>query len=255
MKLAELERYFATVATATNGPPEDLERVFKSTARLSASELLAIYNRGYHYRLLGALGSVFARTKQALGDADFERLGLQYLARHPSEHPAIERVGRSFPDFLRGATSVGRVIVDLAALEWARLCALVAPNPSAIATASAIDPTKFPDSSLCFVPSLTTLAISAGALAAFARSDALAGGDLRAVAVWRKRDEVRHEVLDALEHEAVTLALSGASVSHVCALFDSGAADADAERAFRVVSGWFTREWITAHDEALRISG
>src|SRR5450755_1874238 len=91
--LAELQRYFAAVATSTSGPPSDIDDVFQSSARLSASARLAIYNRGYHHRLLDALASVFTRTKRALGDAEFERLGLSYLAQHPSEHPAVERVG------------------------------------------------------------------------------------------------------------------------------------------------------------------
>jgi hypothetical protein len=244
VKLAELERYFASVATSTSGPPTDLDDVFKSSARLPASELLAIYNRGYHYRLLGALESVFTRTKRALGEAEFDRLGLAYLARHPSEHPAIERVGRLFPEHLR-TLGVSRPIVELCALEWARLQALVAPNARAIAATQTIDPKTFPESTLCFVPSLSTLSLTGDALALFVQTPAtLPGSEAHGVAVWRKREVVRHEALAALEFSALTLARTGASVSQVCALFDSGAGSADAERAFRVVSGWFSREWL-----------
>ncbi len=245
MKLAELERYFAAAATSTGGPPPEIERVFKSTARLSASELLGIYNRGYHYRLLGALASVFNRTQRALGEARFEALGLRYLAQHPSEHPAIERVGRHFPRFLRELPASDPVVADVAALEWARLCALVAPNPSAIASAGTVDPQTFPSSALRFVPSLSTLSIHAAALATFERDTALgAGEDVRGVAIWRQGDAVQNRELEALELQALELARSGASVSRFCAPFDSGAPQADAERAFRVVFGWFNREWI-----------
>src|SRR5450755_3738382 len=52
--LAELQRYFAAVATSTSGPPSDIDDVFQSSARLSASARLAIYNRGYHPRLRDA---------------------------------------------------------------------------------------------------------------------------------------------------------------------------------------------------------
>ncbi|MEI9949260.1 MAG: DNA-binding domain-containing protein [Pseudomonadota bacterium] len=96
MNLAELQHYFARAATSGSGPLPELDRVFLGSERLSAKDRLAIYNRGYFYRLLDALASVFSQTKRLLGDPQFERLALAYLARHPSEHPAVERVGRSF---------------------------------------------------------------------------------------------------------------------------------------------------------------
>jgi hypothetical protein len=252
VKLAELERYFASVATSTSGPPVDLDEVFKSSSELSARARLGIYNRGYHYRLLGALASVFARTERALGEAQFERLGLAYLARHPSEHPAIERVGRLFPQYLGQLPEIAGEHVDLAVLEWARLTALVAPDPGAILSAHGVDPVQFPSSRLHFVPSLTTLSLDVRALGLFpAVSESSAGGaeasseaQRRGVAVWRKRHVVRHEALDALELAALELARSGASVTRFCALFESDAPAEDAARAFRVVSGWFAREWI-----------
>jgi hypothetical protein len=252
VKLAELERYFATVATSTSGPPTNLDSVFKSSARLPASTRLGIYNRGYHYRLLDALSSVFTRTKQALGEVEFERLGLLYLARHPSEHPAVERVGRLFPEYLAAQSLGSDELADLARLEWARLSALVAPDPNGIALARDIDVVRFPCSRLCFVPSLSVLSIGARARTLFpgipSQSDEIDGSAPSAqrsgVAVWRKRHVVMHEALGALEHDALSLALSGASVNSFCALFASVALADDAAHAFRVVAGWFAREWI-----------
>jgi len=246
VKLAELERYFAQVATSTSGPPDEVDEVFKSSAGLSASAQLGVYNRAYHYRLLDALASVFVRTQRALGEAQFERLGLRYLARHPSEHPAVERVGRAFPEYLRTQPQVAPALAELSALEWARLGALVAPNPSAIASASTVDLATFPASALCFVASLSTHSVSAPALALFAeQGDTSTSSEPCHVAVWRKRDLVQQERLDAVETAALERAMAGASVGQVCALFDSGAPlQDDAQRAFRVVSAWFAREWI-----------
>jgi hypothetical protein len=259
MTLAELQRYFAAVATSTSGPPSDIDDVFQSSARLSARARLAIYNRGYHYRLLDSLASVFTHTKRALGDAEFERLGLSYLAQHPSEHPAVERVGRLFPTYLSTLTTLPSELADLAVLEWARLCALVAPNPSELASAHGVDPLRFPQSRLRFVASLSLHSLDERALTLFSktatppeRRAAQNEGAPRAqpcgVAVWRKQYRVQHQALDALELAALRLALSGAPVSQFCELFDTGSDARDAERAFRMVSSWFAREWIEAGD-------
>ncbi len=261
MTLADLQRYFATAATSTSGPPADVDAIFVSAGRLSASERLGIYNRGYHYRLLDALASGFTHTKRALGDADFERIGLAYLVSHPSEHPAVERVGRLFPEYLRTQGAVPSELADLATLEWARLCALVAANPSALESVHSVDPERFPYSRLRFVSSLSIHSVDGRALALFSQqatpaqqlstpSSSTADSAVRAVAVWRKQYRVQHAVLGELEAEAWRLATSGASVSHFCELFDSGAPTADAQHAFRVVATWFEHEWIEAIDSS-----
>lgn len=251
MNLAELQRYFASAATSGSGPLPELDRVFSSTEQLSARDRLAIYNRGYFYRLLDALSSVFSQTKRELGEADFERLGLGYIARHPSEHPAVERCGRSFAEYLRGIDAP-TVIVDLAKLEWARLCALVAPNPSSVATADAIDPSLFPRARLRFVPSLHWLELDPRALSAFAGVDLATTALSCRVAVWRNRHVVLHQSLNDAEAEALISAVDGATLSGVCAVFDSGAQAEDVRRAFQVLSGWFSRQWLESvtYDQA-----
>lgn len=252
MNLAELEQYFARAATSGTGPLPELERVFVGSERLSATDRLAIYNRGYFYRLLDALASVFSQTKRLLGDSDFERLGLDYLARHPSDHPAAERVGRSFSEYLRSA---GRptLVVDVASLEWARLCALVAPNPASVATVNRIEPGSFPRARLHFVPSLHFLQLDPRALPAFA--DPHSATDQRTtdpqqspcgVAVWRTQHRVVHESLGAAEWKALVNAAGGATVHQICAFFDTGSEPDAVQQAFQVLSGWFAREWLEA---------
>ena len=140
MKLAELQRFFAAAATSRSGEIAGLSEVFLGSESLSPSARLAIYNRGYYYRLLDALASVFRQTKRLMGDAAFERQGLAYLAEHASEHAAVERVGRIFPEFLRARVLDSQnFLADVAALEWLRLCALVAPNPTGRALPSLPD--------------------------------------------------------------------------------------------------------------------
>jgi hypothetical protein len=249
MKLAELERFFVEAATSGTGPRAGLEEVFVSDARLSARDRLAIYNRGYYYRLLDALSSVFQQTQRTLGNARFERLALAYLTRHPSQHPAVERVGRLFPEYLRSVGTMPSSVSDLAALEWARLSALVAPNPHALVSAGSIDPAPFPSSRLRLVPALHWLELDAQALAAFASGELdptprEAPTERCGVAVWRPQHAVVHERLQDLELEALKLAAEGASIARICACFDSGSVADDTERAFQMLSGWLSRQWL-----------
>ncbi|HKO50737.1 MAG TPA: DNA-binding domain-containing protein [Polyangiaceae bacterium] len=252
MKLAELEHYFASAATSGSGPLPGLDRVFLGNERLSAQDRLAIYNRGYFYRLLDALASVFSQTQRLLGNADFERLGLAYLAQHPSEHPAVERVGRSFCEFLRGVAAEPAV-VDLASLEWASLCALVAPNPKAVASVQTIEPSRFPQARLGFVPSLHWLELDPRAVSAFADGELACATPLPVkdplrtrwpVAVWRSQHAVQHQVLEATEWAALLSAAGGATLSGVCTAFDSGSPAEDVQRAFHVLASWFARGWL-----------
>lgn len=253
MKLAELERYFATAVTSGSGPIAGLDQVFHGSERLSASSRLAIYNRGYHSRLLDALSSVFGETKRVLGAAEFERLGLRYVSQKPSSHPAVERFGRLFSDHLRGQQSLPSAVADLAELEWARLCALVAPNPRTLARASAIEPKAFPEARLRFVASLQCLELEPRALQAFAgNSPPLPWApngpneplERTGVAIWRSGHIVHHESLAPLEFRALCAARKGSVMARMCAVFDTGEGDADAERAFHVVAAWFGREWV-----------
>lgn len=241
MKLAELQAYFARAVTTGSGPIAGLDDVFVSRGALSASERLAIYNRGYFYRLLDALGSVFEHTRRALGETEFERLGLAYLSLHPSEHPAVERVGRAFPEFLR---TTEPLLADLAALEWARLCALVAPNSARVASAREAAHPDFAQGMLQFSPSLQVLELDPGALRLFAGEPAAPGSGRCGVAVWRPDHIVRHEPLTTVELEALRAARDGAPMNEVCARFDRGSPSNDASIAAGVIGRWFSRAWV-----------
>jgi len=182
-------------------------------------------------------------------------LGLSYVAQNPSQHFAAERIGRAFPEYLRDATAPA-LVVDLASLEWARLCALVAPNPASVAGVRDVDSARFPQARLCFVPSLQWLELDPRALDAFASAELspLAHGETApakphgGVAVWRSEHSVRHLQLETAEWRALLSATSGAVLGRVCAEFDSGSADEDVERAFQALSRWFAREWLERVD-------
>lgn len=244
MDLSELERYFARVATSTSGPPDDLSEVFKDSPRLPARELMRIYNRGYHYRLLGVLASVFERTQIALGAAEFEHLGLLYLAQYPSQHPAVERVGRHFAEFLAARADCPVAAADLARLEWARLLALVAPDDTRL-DPSAIDAARFPTQTLRLAHGLQIVELSAAALALFVdEPDPPEAAARVGLVVSRPRHTVTQDVVPATEFSALALARAGEPMSRVCAVFDTGDETGDISRAFAVFTSWFSRGWI-----------
>jgi hypothetical protein len=246
VNFAQLQRFFAEAATSGAGPIAGLHDVFVERDGLSVPERLAIYNRAFFYRQLDALTAVFAETQRALGEVEFTRLGLAYLRAHPSEHPAVERVGRRFPEYLaRHAAAPHGPVADIAALEWARLSALVAPNPVEVAQLSDLDSAAFPACRVRLVPSLSFLELDVRALSAFDATEPVDEPSARvAVAVWRPSHVVRQQRLEALEFQALCAAAAGATMAEVCARFDTGEDAADAQRAFQVIAAWYARSWL-----------
>ncbi len=91
------------------------------TEKVDAQTRLAIYYDAYRLRLLEALDSNYPVLHAWLGDEEFEKLGLAYLAAYPSAHFSIRYFGHRLPDYL--ATSQDYrdkpYVGEMAALEWA----------------------------------------------------------------------------------------------------------------------------------------
>ena len=67
---------------------------------LSVEATLDIYQRDYHARLSEVLGSTFETLWMILGDEDFQRLCLDYIASHPSTFRNLINYGHQMPEFL-----------------------------------------------------------------------------------------------------------------------------------------------------------
>ena len=83
-----------------NTPKGDIENQFTAGANLSASECLAIYQRGYILRLTKCLAEQFPALCQALGAPLFEQFAKRYLQQCPSDSYTLYELGRRFADFL-----------------------------------------------------------------------------------------------------------------------------------------------------------
>lgn len=99
-------------------------RVVRDNPRMSAADMLQVYNGGYLARLVEVMASDYGALQQTVGEHVFEQLVQRYLQRHPSRHPNLNRLGRHFPAFVKRQRGLSdrRFLGDLADLELA--CAL-----------------------------------------------------------------------------------------------------------------------------------
>lgn len=85
--------------TAAAGPA--LESVVNDSARLSAREHLAIYQRSYIARLRHCMAQQFSALEYALGEDLFRAFADDYLTAYPSGHYNLGELGRRFPAYLQ----------------------------------------------------------------------------------------------------------------------------------------------------------
>ncbi|MEZ4232939.1 MAG: DUF692 family protein [Polyangiaceae bacterium] len=277
-KTARLQQLFWRSVRYDPAPPE-VDAEFKSRGKLSGRDRMAVYRNMYWYRQVDALFDSFPRLVRALGAEHFTKLVTRYISAYPSEHFALEYLGRALPRKIleeiesgkAPRTAAGRPILErahaeLASLEWAHLYVFLAKNQDALDT-SAIDPARFADSRLGWAPCLQVVRVAQLALDVWDQlreedstlspesplaldSAATASADqlrVRDVAVWRRNLFSHHVVLAEDEAKALDRARSGVSLAVVC----DGFADAEdpVGRAFEVLRGWFARGWITALEE------
>lgn len=108
------QQYFLTLLR--EGPDAWRDGVFaqsNSRARLA----MKIYANNVNSARMTALDHQFARTKEAMGAAEFVTISRAYvLGEYPASAP-MALLGKAFPDFMR-QQGCGNHIADLAQLEW-----------------------------------------------------------------------------------------------------------------------------------------
>jgi len=130
LDLAGLQRWMqaALLSPAAEGQREQAARLVAPSQRLSGPDRLAIYQRGYHVRLLECMKVQFKALCHALGEELFTDFALEYLRARPSQSATLGELGDRFPDYLdetrpdRGAPPEERAVwadfmVDLARFE------------------------------------------------------------------------------------------------------------------------------------------
>ncbi len=68
--------------------------------RMTPTARLQVYSGGYFTRLKEVLETDYKVLLRAMGDHSFFHLALDYVDRHPSRHPNLNRFGKQLPDFI-----------------------------------------------------------------------------------------------------------------------------------------------------------
>jgi hypothetical protein len=209
VNLAETQKLFWE---ALRGESRDVEACFLGTPDLGAAERVRIYSDMFVWRQVDALREDFPEVAARLGEDRFFRLARAYVLAHPSEHPDLGRLGRHFaafcPEDLR----------DLAAVEWARSEVFLEADRAPLETL-ALDPDRFAQARLRLIAALR-----------------LSGN----TAVWRAGFEVFDVQLEAVEAQALRLALEGEPLGEICGAFGEPAL------AFEALQSWLAEGWIAA---------
>ncbi len=114
--LDQIERWMQTLVMHPNGaaaglhsheaqqffPGDDasLDSVILPSKDLSALERISIYADMYYSRLIEIVQNEFPTVRHILGQELFEKITTDYLIRHPSTHPNLNRLGSQFPRYL-----------------------------------------------------------------------------------------------------------------------------------------------------------
>jgi hypothetical protein len=251
--LAEAQALFHRQVTGAADPDAcSLDAFFQGSDELPAADRLAIYRNMYTARLLDALRETFPNLARLLGDDRFAALGEDYLARHPSEHHDVGRIGRRLPAFLRAyPDSERRDLADLAELEWARNEVFFAPESEAVGAEvlATLAAEAVGGARLRMSPSVRVLSLGHDAAAVWRRleSGKPPGSPVpgpSAAAVWRREFDVFHCALPLHEAAALRAALDGGTLEAICAPF-AERPDPAAE-AHAAISSWFEERWVAS---------
>ena len=105
-----------------------------NTKNFPVQARLGIYSEGYRARLGEALAVSYPVLHTYLGDAQFEKLSLAYIAAHPSHFRSIRWFGDQLADFLRENPPFEAFpyLAELAQFEWGMTLVFDAANEPVI---------------------------------------------------------------------------------------------------------------------------
>jgi hypothetical protein len=242
MNLEQREAWFWRSVRADR-PPSDVDAVVAPGPGLSPVRRLGIYRAAYLTRQVRVLEETYERTRGFLGEARFHERCVAFLECHPSSTPAVEFVGRGFADFLASDPEEGLPgVSDLAHLEWARLEALLAPDPVAPLAPELLASRLTGESLPILHPSFSLLAVSRAILARWARPETPLQDDTGVcLAVFRHGFAVRHVELTDEEARALGRIQARGSLESASECFSEPGSVA---RAAAAVTRWIRSQWI-----------
>ncbi len=244
MTLANVQDVFASLVTGERAvDPAACEAYLLGNSELSAADRAHIYSDMYLARLVDALREDYPLLARLLGDEGFFTLGAEYARAHPSHNPSLAHLGRQLPAFVRARPRSRPDLADLAALEWARAEAFIAPDAEPVG-ASALQELagRLPAARLELIPSVRLLSLEHDVVPLWAELEASAQpGPARhgsaALLVWRTGFDVFHAAIVSEELAALTAVQGGMPLGQA---FEAFAAVPDpAQAALDALSSWF----------------
>ncbi|HEX2676391.1 MAG TPA: DNA-binding domain-containing protein, partial [Polyangiales bacterium] len=237
--LRQLQRWFADVMThpgsvedGARAAGEDLARIVRPSARMTALARMGVYHYGYRARLIECLADDFPVLRHALGVPAFDALCSEYITKVPSRGPTLDAYGRGVPSLCEEKAAAGALPAfapELARLEWAICEVIHAPSPPPLPTTAlaTLEPDDFARAKLVASPALRLLSLAYGVNAYFhavrhEQECELPALQPRHVLVQRRGSQVFRSELAPVEARVLRRLLDGERVGEV---LESAAAD------------------------------
>ncbi|WP_263561885.1 DNA-binding domain-containing protein [Paucibacter sp. DJ1R-11] len=245
-----------------------------------ADQGLAVYQDAYQARLLAALRDNYLVLHRALGDEDFQALGLAYLHAHPPRTPSLRWWGDRLGDFMAGQlagppeglpaspSSWGQVLphaalVDLARMDWALRMAFDAADSPALGREAlqALAPQDWPGLRLRLRPGVQLLNLDWAVAPAWRRLRAeepvgeatLAAPDplTHVCLIWRPALETRWRSLPPLEGRLLQALAAGRVFGDLCeqAALELGCEAAAAPAVVGLLQAWLADQLLLPLEE------
>ncbi len=259
LPLRDAQVWFASAIThpeSAAAGDDDVDRILTSTPRMSALDRLGIYHHAYRARLVECLVDDYPALNYGLGAEAFEALASDYVTTHPSRSPNLNAYGKAMSAYCheRAAHTPFEhhaFAADLAALEWALVEVLHAPDAKTLAPEAlqAIPPERWGDARLPKSAGVRLLSFDYPVNAYFQafRNDAepeIPEPNASATAVYRQGTLIwRMDLTPAMAALLASLfggATLGEALEAIEAAAETPEALAEAERSVMI---WF-REWV-----------
>lgn len=242
MRLSEAQELFAALVTGEPVEPAFRDACLAGDGELSAQDRARIYSDMYLSRLADALREDYPHLAGLLGADPFFALASDYVRAHPSRNASLAHLGRELAAFVAISPGQRSDLPDLAALEWARAEAFIAPDaeplgPSALHALAENAATA----RIVLAPSLRLLSLRHDVASLW--SDLEAGREPGApileatsLLVWRKGFEVFHAPVSTQELAALQAVQRGATLGEACEPFAE--LPEPAQAALDAVASW-----------------
>lgn len=222
--LAELQ---STLQEFLLDQQSSIDMLTLETAAFTRQQRLEIYYDAYRLRLIDALRNDFPALELLLGVDDFSQIMIEYIAKHPSQHPSLRWLGEKLPIFLR-SHPIGQQhinIVELAEFEWAQIMAFDAKDsiPATLDNLRTLDNTQWLDLKLQFQPSLQLANYSTNATTVWnaliksgTETDVEFFIESKAWVIWRSELQIVYRPLDKPEAWCLQAFSNNQNFSDIC---------------------------------------